>query len=95
MIVASLSIGFLLGRGSTWVVPLGTSGLSLGKNPMDKATYAAASVAADVFKLAAPLFALSSGTDASASLLRWLRALARPRELVDGFSRRLCIVEPR
>jgi len=34
-------------------------GLSLGKNPMDKATYATASVAADIFKIAAPLFALS------------------------------------
>ena len=34
-------------------------GLSLGKNPMDKATYAIASVAADIFKVAAPLFALS------------------------------------
>jgi hypothetical protein len=34
-------------------------GLSLGKNPMDKATYATASVAADVFKMAAPLLALS------------------------------------
>ena len=34
-------------------------GLSLGKNPMDKATYAIASVAADIFKIAAPLFALS------------------------------------
>ena len=34
-------------------------GLSLGKNPMDKATYAIASVGADIFKIAAPLFALS------------------------------------
>ena len=34
-------------------------GLSLGKNPIDKATYATASVAADVFKIAAPLLALS------------------------------------
>ena len=34
-------------------------GLSFGKNPMDKATYAIASVAADIFKIAAPLFALS------------------------------------
>ena len=34
-------------------------GLSLGKNPMDKATYAIASVAADIFKMAAPLLALS------------------------------------
>ena len=34
-------------------------GLSLGKNPTDKATYATASVAADIFKIAAPLFALS------------------------------------
>jgi hypothetical protein len=34
-------------------------GLSLGKNPTDKATYATASVAADVFKMAAPLLALS------------------------------------
>jgi hypothetical protein len=29
MIVASLSIGFLLGRGSTWVVPLGTTAVSV------------------------------------------------------------------
>ena len=29
MIVASLSIGFLLGRGSTWVVPLGNSEVSV------------------------------------------------------------------
>jgi hypothetical protein len=34
-------------------------GLSLGKNPMDKANYAVASVAADIFKMAAPLFALT------------------------------------
>src|SRR5262245_64069585 len=32
-------------------------GLSLGKTPMDKATYAVASVAADVFKVVAPLLA--------------------------------------
>ena len=30
-------------------------GLSLGKTPIDKTTHAAASVAADVFKMAAPL----------------------------------------
>jgi hypothetical protein len=30
-------------------------GLSLGKNPMDKATYAVASVASDIFKIAVPL----------------------------------------
>jgi hypothetical protein len=34
-------------------------GLSLGKNPMDKATYAIASVAADVLKITAPLLAPS------------------------------------
>jgi hypothetical protein len=34
-------------------------GLSLGKNPIDKTTYAIASVAADIFKMAAPLLALS------------------------------------
>jgi hypothetical protein len=34
-------------------------GLSLGQNPMDKATYAAASIAADIFKIAVPLLALS------------------------------------
>ena len=34
-------------------------GLSLGKNPMDKATYAIASVAADIFKMPAPLLVLS------------------------------------
>src|SRR5262245_57889502 len=33
-------------------------GLGLGKTPMDKATYAVASVAADVFKVVAPLLAL-------------------------------------
>jgi hypothetical protein len=34
-------------------------GLSLGKTPMDKGTYAVASVAADGFKVAAPLMALN------------------------------------
>ena len=34
-------------------------GLSLGTNPIDKITYALASVAADVFKIAAPLLVLS------------------------------------
>ena len=34
-------------------------GLSLGKNPMDKATYAIASIAADIFKMTTPLLALS------------------------------------
>lgn len=34
-------------------------GLSLGKNPVDKATYAVASVAADIFKIAVPLLGLS------------------------------------
>jgi hypothetical protein len=34
-------------------------GVSLGKNPTDKATYATASVAADIFKMVAPLLALS------------------------------------
>jgi hypothetical protein len=34
-------------------------GLSLGRNPIDKATYAVASIAADFFKIAAPVLALS------------------------------------
>ena len=34
-------------------------GLSLGRNPIDKVTYAVASMGADVFKIAAPLLALS------------------------------------
>ena len=33
-------------------------GLSLGKSPIDKATYAVASVAADIFKIAVPLLAI-------------------------------------
>ena len=33
-------------------------GLSLGRTPIDKATYAVVSVAADIFKIAAPLLAL-------------------------------------
>ena len=34
-------------------------GLSLGKSPIDKTTYAVASVAADIFKIAVPLMALN------------------------------------
>src|SRR5262245_34122189 len=52
-------------------------GLSLGRNPIDKATYAVASIAADVFKIAAPLFALSLWSKrhqilALAGLVLWL-----------------------
>ena len=42
-------------------------GLSLGKTPIDKATYAAASVAADVFKMAVPMLALSVWSAKSSS----------------------------
>src|SRR5262245_10522114 len=52
-------------------------GLSLGRNPIDKATYAVASIAADVFKIAAPLLALSLWSKRShilaiAGLVLWL-----------------------
>jgi hypothetical protein len=69
-------------------------GLSLGKNPMDKATYAIASVAADIFKMAAPLLAEPLGETLPLSERDGPRALARLRELVDGLGRRLCLVEP-
>jgi hypothetical protein len=43
-------------------------GLSLGKNPMDKATYAVASVASDIFKVAVPLQVLGLWERRSRSL---------------------------
>jgi hypothetical protein len=52
-------------------------GLLLGRNPIDKATYAVASVSADVFKIAAPLLALALWNKrfrilAIAGLVLWL-----------------------
>ena len=65
-------------------------GLSLGKNPIDKATYAAASVAADVFKIAAPLLALSLWNKRSyilaiAGLLLWLGCVGWSMASAVGF----------
>jgi hypothetical protein len=65
-------------------------GLSLGKNPIDKATYAAASVAADVFKMAAPLLALSLWSKrfhilAIACLVLWLGCVAWSMASAVGF----------
>jgi len=70
-------------------------GLSLGKNPIDKATYAAASVAADVFKMVVPMLALSLWSKrfhilaiAGLTFVAWLR------RLVDDVSCGVCTVEP-
>ena len=65
-------------------------GLSLGKNPIDKATYAAASVAADVFKMAAPLLALSLWSKrfhilAIAGLALWLGCVGWSMASAVGF----------
>jgi hypothetical protein len=65
-------------------------GLSLGKTPIDKTTYAAASVAADVFKMAAPLLVLSlrgqrQYTLATAGLLLWLGCVAWSMTSAVGF----------
>ena len=65
-------------------------GLSLGRNPIDKATYAVASVAADVFKMAAPLLALSLWSKrfhilAIAGLVLWLGCVAWSMASAVGF----------
>jgi hypothetical protein len=65
-------------------------GLSLGKTPIDKATYAAASVAADVFKMAAPLLALSLWSKrfhilAIAGLALWLGCVGWSMASAVGF----------
>ena len=65
-------------------------GLSLGKIPIDKATYAAASVAADVLKVAAPLLALSLWNKRSyilaiAGLLLWLGCVSWSMASAVGF----------
>ena len=56
-------------------------GLSLGKTPIDKTTYAAASVAVDISKMAAPLLVLSLRGQrryilATAGFVLWLGCLA-------------------
>jgi hypothetical protein len=65
-------------------------GLSLGKNPVDKATYAAASVAADVFKMSAPLLALSLWSKRSyilamAGLVLWIGCIGWSMASAVGF----------
>jgi len=65
-------------------------GLSLGRNPIDKATYAVASVAADIFKMAAPLLALSLWSKrfhilAVAGLLLWLGCVGWSMASAVGF----------
>ena len=65
-------------------------GLSLGNTPIDKATYTAASVAADVFKMAAPLLALSLWrkrlhTLVIAGLVLWLGCVAWSMTSAVGF----------
>ena len=65
-------------------------GLSLGKTPIDKTTYAAASVAADVFKTVAPLLVLSlrgqrQYTLATAGLVLWLGCVAWSMTSAVGF----------
>ena len=65
-------------------------GLSLGRNPIDKATYAVASVAADIFKMAAPLLALSLWSKrfhilAIVSLVLWLGCVGWSMASAVGF----------
>lgn len=65
-------------------------GLSLGKSPIDKVTFAAASVAADVFKVAAPLLALSLWSKrfhvlAMAGLMLWLGCVGWSMASAIGF----------
>ena len=65
-------------------------GLSLGRNPIDKATYAVASVAADVFKIAAPLLALNLWSKrfhilAIAGLVLWLGCVGWSMASAVGF----------
>ena len=65
-------------------------GLSLGKTPIDKATYAAASVAADVLKMAVPMLALSVWSKrfhilAIAGLALWLGCVGWSMASAVGF----------
>ena len=65
-------------------------GLSLGRIPIDKATYAVASVAADAFKMAAPLLALSLWSKrfhilAIAGLVLWLGCVGWSMASAVGF----------
>jgi hypothetical protein len=65
-------------------------GLSLGTNPIDKTTYAVASIAADVFKIAAPLLALSLWSKrfhilAIVGLVLWLGCVAWSMASAVGF----------
>ena len=65
-------------------------GLSLGRNPIDKATYAVASIAADVFKIAAPFLALSLWGKrfhilAIAGLVLWLGCVGWSMASAVGF----------
>ena len=66
------------------------SGLSLGKTPIDKTTYAVASVAADIFKMAAPLLALSLWSKrfhilSIAALVLWLGCVGWSMTSAVGF----------
>ena len=70
-------------------------GLSLGNTPIDKATYTAASVAADVFKMAAPLLVLSLRrqrlhTMVMAGLVLWLGCVAWSMTSAVGFVLSTC-----
>ena len=65
-------------------------GLSLGKTPIDKTTYAVASVAADIFKMAAPLLALSLWSKrfhilSIAALVLWLGCVGWSMTSAVGF----------
>jgi hypothetical protein len=66
-------------------------GLSLGADPLDKATYATASVAADVFKMAAPMLAATLWGKrlrvlASLGLLLWLGCVSWSLTSAIGFA---------
>ena len=65
-------------------------GLSLGTNPIEKATYALASIAADIFKMAAPLLVLSLLSKrfhilATAGLMLWLGCVGWSMASAVGF----------
>ena len=65
-------------------------GLSLGKTPIDKTTYAVASVATDIFKMAAPLLALSLWSKrchilSIAALVLWLGCVGWSMTSAVGF----------
>jgi uncharacterized membrane protein YeaQ/YmgE (transglycosylase-associated protein family) len=65
-------------------------GLSLGRTPIDKTTYAAASVAVDIFKMAAPLLVLSLRGQrqyilATAGFVLWLGCVAWSMTSAVGF----------